>query len=128
LRLLLDTHVLLWAFMEPQRIPQKAARQMIAPENEVLASAVSAWEIAIKQSVGMLELPGPAHEWLPMACEAAQIDWIDITPMDALRVSQLPWHHRDPFDRLLVAQTQRGLTLVTHDKTLRRYEIPILLV
>ena len=101
---------------------------LVAPENDVFASAVSAWEIAIKQSVGKLELPGPAQQWLPMACEATQIDWMDITPLDALRVSLLPWHHRDPFDRLLVAQTQRGLTLVTHDKTLRRYEIPILLV
>lgn len=126
MRLLLDTHVLLWSLADPARLSQKAVETISDPDNEVVASAVNAFEIAIKQSLGKLDLPGPAEEWLPAALERTGIGWIPVTPRDALAVRALPWHHRDPFDRLLVAQTQREWTLVTHDRQLEPYGIPIL--
>jgi PIN domain nuclease of toxin-antitoxin system len=125
-RLLLDTHVLLWSLLAPERISGEVSGLIVDPANDVYVSAVSAWEIAIKQSIGKLDLPGPALGWLPDACVQAQLDWIEVSALDALRVGALPWHHRDPFDRLLIAQTARGLVLVTHDRALRSYGVPIL--
>ena len=126
MRLLLDTHVLLWALSEPKRLGRKAAAAIRNPRNEVLASAATAWEIAIKQSLGKLWLPGPAPEWLPPALEKTGIATLPITVEDALRTWALPWHHRDPFDRLLLAQAGAGLTLVTKDERMRPYDVPIL--
>jgi PIN domain nuclease of toxin-antitoxin system len=88
---------------------------------------VTALEIAIKQSLGKLELPAPAEGWLPGQVAAAGFEWLPFDAFDALAVRALPWHHRDPFDRLLVAQAGRaGRTLVTHDEHLRAYGVPIL--
>ncbi len=126
MRLLLDTHALLWALSEPQRLSTSASAAIRDPDNAVLVSAVSGLEVAIKQSLDKLELPGPAEEWLPMAVAASGFEWLPISPDDALAVRALPWHNRDPFDRLLVAQTRAGLTLVTHDRVLSRYDVPIL--
>lgn len=127
MRLLLDTHVLLWALSEPDRLTSRAADAIVDPANEVYASAVNALEIAIKQSLGKLDLPGPAEQWLPGALEQTDIDWLPVTPRDALAVGSLPWHHRNPFDRLLVAQARGGYVLVTHDRRLGAYRVPLLM-
>ncbi len=124
--LLLDTHALLWALLEPSRLRPEVAAEIAAPHNRVSVSAASLWEIAIKQSVGKLELPDQAELWLPMACRQVGIGMLPISPEAALAVRKLPWHHRDPFDRLLVAQASLGFTLVTHDEALRAYGVPIL--
>jgi PIN domain nuclease of toxin-antitoxin system len=126
LKLLLDTHVLLWALGEPAMLAEEARTAILNPENDVVASAATAWEIAIKQSLGKLELPGPAESWLPRALERAGFGWIPVTAKDALRVGALPWHHRDPFDRMLVAQTYCGYTLVTRDERIQPYGVPVL--
>lgn len=126
MRLLLDTHVVLWALLEPARLSEEVARAFVDPRNDVFVSAATAWEVAIKESLGKLALPGPARTWLPAACARAGIEWLPVTPDDALRVSDLPWHHRDPFDRLLVAQALCGYTLVTHDRRLEPYRAPVL--
>ena len=126
MKLLLDTHVLLWALSEPARLVDRVAAAIIDPENEVVVSAASAWEMAIKQSTGKLDLPGPAADWLPPEVARAGFDWIPVAPEEALAVGVLPQHHRDPFDRLLVAQASRGYVLVTHDEKLRAYGVPIL--
>jgi PIN domain nuclease of toxin-antitoxin system len=107
-------------------LPRGVAEQIVEPDNDVFVSAASAWEIAIKQSAGKLELPAQASRWLPPACAAAQFDWLEVTAEDALRTGLLPWHHRDPFDRLLVAQTARGFVLVTHDRRLHAYGVPLI--
>jgi PIN domain nuclease of toxin-antitoxin system len=107
--------------VEPDRIPLDVATAITDPANDVYVSAVSAIEVAIKISLGKLNLPGPARSWLLDACTRTGFEWIDITPEDALRLADLPWHHRDPFDRLLVAQAGRGYTLVTHDRRLAAY-------
>jgi PIN domain nuclease of toxin-antitoxin system len=125
-RLLLDTHVLLWSLVDPDRLDPHVAGLLRDPENTVLVSAASAWEIAIKQSLGKLTLPGPADAWLPTECLRAGFDWLAITPADALAVGRIPWHHRDPFDRLLVAQARGGIVLVTRDRSMAAYGVPVL--
>lgn len=126
MRLLLDTHVLLWILGDRSRITERVRHEYVDPRNEVVVSAASAWEIAIKQSLGKLETPEPAESWLPTAVEGEGMGFIAVTAEDALRVRSLPWHHRDPFDRLLVAQAMGGYTLVTHDERMRAYGVPII--
>ena len=126
MRLLLDTHVLIWALLDPDRLDARVAAMLADPDNEVVASAVSAWEIALKQSLGKLELPGPAETWLLAAVEAVGVHWLDVTPEHAVRVRSLPWHHRDPFDRLLVSQAMDGWRLVTRDTQLSAYGVAVL--
>jgi PIN domain nuclease of toxin-antitoxin system len=125
MRLLLDTHTLLWTLHDSARIPPNTLDVLRDRQSEVAVSAVSAWEIAIKQSLDKIELPAPAETWLEKAVERSGFDWIPITAGDALRVRSLPWHHRDPFDRLLIAQAMSGYTLVTHDAVIRRYGVPV---
>lgn len=126
MKLLLDTHVLLWALLDPSRLSEGASRALRDPTNTLYVSAATAWEIAIKQSIGKLVIPGPADVWLPEACHRTGIDWLPITPADALAVGRLPWHHKDPFDRMLVAQARGGLILMSVDRRLEAYGIPIL--
>jgi len=126
MRLLLDTHALLWILGEPHRVPERVKALYVEPHNDVAVSAASAWEIAIKQSLGKLELPAPAQTWLPAEVERAGMSFINVTAQDALRVGSLPWHHRDPFDRLLVAQAMAGYTLVTHDARMQPYGVPVI--
>jgi PIN domain nuclease of toxin-antitoxin system len=126
LRLLLDTHVLLWALSSPDRLSNATADALAHPSNEVFVSAASAWEIAIKQSLKKLDLPGPALDWLPQAVAQTGFTWMPVTSEDALRVGSLPWHHRDPFDRLLVAQAIEGYTLVSRDGRLSGYGVEVL--
>ena len=124
--MLLDTHVCLWALAEPGRLVPEVVGALTDPKNEIRVSAVSAWEIAIKQSLGKLTLPGPAEDWLPMALGQTGIEWMPVTSTDALRVRALPWLHRDPFDRLLIAQAMAGYTLVSKDDRLKQYDVTIL--
>jgi len=126
LRLLLDTHVCLWALSDPGELASDVVSALTDPENEVRVSAVSAWEIAIKQSLGKLDLPEPAEGWLPAALAQTGMEWIPVTSADALRVRSLPWLHRDPFDRLLIAQAMTGYELVTRDDRLKQYGVSIL--
>jgi len=123
--LVLDTHVVLWALLDPGRLSASTAEQLIDPDNTLLVSIVTAWEIAIKQSLGKLVLPGPAESWLPPACAAFHVDWLPVSHEDALRVRSLPWHHRDPFDRLLIAQIHGDRVLVSADRAFTAYGIPL---
>ncbi len=126
MRLLLDTHVLLWAISDPDEISKEARKTIQDPAVAVLVSAASAWEIAIKQSLGKIDLPRPAEAWLPREVARAGFEWLQVTHEDALRTRALPWHHRDPFDRLLVAQAMGGLTLATRDERIARYGVALL--
>ena len=120
---LLDTHVLVDLLIAPQRVAQAVRRVLGDSLNDVVVSAVSGWEIAIKTSVGKLSLP----EDLEMELLRAGISLVDITLGDGLRAGALPHHHNDPFDRMLVAQAQRrGMTLVTRDAMLAAYGVQIL--
>lgn len=118
--LLLDTHVVLWWMAgRPDRVGTKA-RAAIEIGTPVLVSAVVIWEVAIKRHLGKLDAPDDLLDQL----ERAEVDLLPITPRHADRVAALPMHHRDPFDRLLVAQAQSDeLLLVTADSNLAEYGI-----
>lgn len=121
-RLLLDTHVFLWWRSEPTRLPPEV-RDRIATADLVFVSAASAWEAAIKVSLGRLELPAS----IETGVLASGFEKLLITFSHAEQAASLPLHHRDPFDRMLVAQAQaEGLTLVTHNRLLEPYGVEIL--
>jgi PIN domain nuclease of toxin-antitoxin system len=121
-RLLLDTHVFLWWRGMPSKL-SKEARTAIAEAEIVFVSAVSAWEAAIKASLGRLELPASVAEGV----EDSGFERLPITFAHAERTALLPLHHRDPFDRMLVAQAKvEDLTLVTSDRVMRAYEVAFL--
>lgn len=123
-RLLLDTHTFLWWRGEPSRLPAEV-RSRIATADIVFVSAASAWEAAIKISLGRLELP----DTFEAGVIASGFEKLLITFAHAEHSAALPIHHRDPFDRMLIAQAQaEGLTLVTHDRQLKLYEVEILWV
>ena len=122
MRLLLDTHAALWWLTDDGRLPDEAARQIDDDSNQILLSAAVVWEVAIKRSLGKLASPGDfagamlsggAHP-LPVSIEHAAV------------VEALPWHHRDPFDRILVAQAQvERASLVSGDEALAAYGVPV---
>lgn len=121
-RLLLDTHVFLWWRGEPARLAPEV-RSRISTADIVFVSAASAWEAAIKASMGRLDLP----DTVEAGVLASGFERLLITFSHAERAAGLPPHHRDPFDRMLVAQAQaEGLTLVTHDGLLKSYDVEIL--
>lgn len=100
-----------------------AARKAIAdPEGLVYVSDVSVWEIVVKKALGKLEVPDD----LPAVLEAEPFQHLDMTIEHAFKVSELPMHHRDPFERLLIAQLVDGLTLVTRGADIVRYDVPTL--
>ncbi len=122
MRLLLDTHVLLWWLADDPALSEQA-RQLIANEPEVFVSAASAWEIAIKRALGKLEAPEDLLEVL----DTGGIVRLPIDFEHAITAAALPRHHDDPFDRMLVAQAQReGLALMTSDARIARYAVAVL--
>ena len=126
-KLLLDTHIWLWWFLEPERLPGRAVRVMEDPETTLLFSAASSWEIAIKYALKKLRLPEPPGRYIPSRLEGGAVTPMPIEHAHALRVSELPHHHRDPFDRLLIAQAQlEGATLATADLQFLLYEVDVL--
>jgi PIN domain nuclease of toxin-antitoxin system len=121
-RLLLDTHVFLWWRTDSTRLSE-AVRAEIGHGDEVYVSLASAWEAAIKVTLGRLRLPEPFE----VGVRDSEFDEMPIRFSHTERVAALPLHHRDPFDRMLVAQAAvEGLTLVTHDGRFEPYDIPLL--
>ncbi len=120
MNLLLDTHALLWAAADMPELSARARQAITQPENTVAASVVSAWEIAIKVSLG--KLTAPAN--LAAALASCGFEPRTVTFEDTEMIRTLPHHHGDPFDRLLVAQALReGMTVVTRDPIFRRYGV-----
>lgn len=120
---LLDTHILLDLLTAPQRVGREVRGVLEDPLNGVVASAASAWEIAIKASLGRLRAPDDLEAELLRE----GIRPLDITLSDALRAGALPRHHDDPFDRMLIAQAlSHEMTLVTRDRMLGSYEVRLL--
>jgi len=124
-RLLLDTHVWLWLFSAPRQVPQSVHDAL--GTSTLHWSAACVWEIANKHASGKLVLPGEPRAFVRTRSQSAGARPLDITSEHALHANVLPPHHRDPFDRLLVAQAQvEGLTLVTGDPKLSAYDVEIL--
>lgn len=124
LNLLLDTHAFLWAIDNNPDLSQEAREAIVDGNNIVFVSAATAWEISIKKAIGKLKIPNEdylqelkLHRFTPLA----------ITTEHALAVENLPPHHKDPFDRMLVAQAQiEKLRLVTRDPRIKAYAVPII--
>ncbi len=127
MRILLDTQCWLWMLAEPERLSEKARRLVAAPDNELLLSAASSWELAIKYAIGRLELPSEPAVLVPKWMAKSRVAPLTIEHEHALRVASLPHHHRDPFDRLLVAQAQvENLPILTADRQLASYDVELL--
>jgi PIN domain nuclease of toxin-antitoxin system len=125
-RLLVDTHCWLWYLLAPEKLNPDAQSLLRSDEHEVFLSAASAWEIVIKHGLGKLRLPLPPAEYIPDRVAALGHGTAPIELRHVLHLSQLPLHHRDPFDRVLVAQAQvDGLRLVTADRQLAAYAVEL---
>jgi PIN domain nuclease of toxin-antitoxin system len=122
-KVLLDTHILLWWLADDEHLPARAAATIADPDTEVVVSAASAWEISIKQAAGRLDAP----EDLLDAVVANDFGTLAITAHHAIAAGRLPAHHADPFDRMLIAQAGiEGFTLVTVDGRFSDYEVELL--
>jgi PIN domain nuclease of toxin-antitoxin system len=120
LKLLLDTHAALWFLSGDQRLGRSAERHLSDDSNRMLLSAAVVWEIAIKRSLGKLVVP---EAYLSLLLGAG-VQALAVSTDHAAAVERLPWHHRDPFDRMLVAQASiEGAALVSHDEALLPYGV-----
>ena len=121
MNLLLDTNVLLWWLADTDRLPEEVAGAIGDERNDIAVSVATIWEISIKKSLGRLTIDGDLGEHL----EGQSFRELPITGRHAAEVENLPMHHRDPFDRMLVAQARcEGLTLVTGDRQIAKYAVP----
>lgn len=122
MRYLLDTHALLWARAAPALLSEEARTVFESNETTLYVSMATLWECAIKRSIGKLELPDNFFE---IIADDYEVLGIEISHLVAY--AELPMHHRDPFDRLLVVQAQLGdLTLLTRDPNIARYDVSIM--
>ena len=123
MNLLLDTHVLLWCLENNPKLSPKVRDTIADGSNSVFVSAAVVWEMSIKESAGKLRVPENLEEVL----EENYFEMLPITIRHALALSDLPAHHKDPFDRMLIAQALvENLTLVTRDTVISQYEVPVL--
>lgn len=121
MRLLLDTHVMLWWLTDDAALPESVRAAIVASDSEVFVSAASAWEIAIKHSLDRLDFP---VEQMPDILDTAGFTPLPIAIAHAVAAGALPRHHADPFDRMIVAQAQcEGLTVVSLDRQIARYAV-----
>ncbi|MFJ5547728.1 type II toxin-antitoxin system VapC family toxin [Streptomyces sp. NPDC093225] len=122
MKLLADTHVVLWWLLDSPQLSDEI-KDLLDTESLAHVSAVTPWELTVKQALGKLEGP----EDLPERARDCQLRPLPITGHHGIRAAQLPFHHRDPFDRMLIAQAQtEGLTLVTRDKSIPLYDVPVM--
>ncbi len=124
MRLLLDTHALIWMVSLDDKLSEKAKTLILDTDNELFLSVASIWEISIKASLGKLILQQPIEQIINQQVQINGVQLISIEAAHALAVSTLPWHHRDPFDRLIIAQSQlENLTILGCDTAMDVYEI-----
>ena len=127
MRLLLDTCTFLWMVADPERLSPRARELVVDPASEVYLSAASCWEIAVKHRLGKLPLPAPPERFVPAMRDRHGIEPLPIGEAATLHTAKLPELHRDPFDRLLVAQAiMDALIVLTPDEAIRGYPAPSL--
>lgn len=127
MNLLLDTQALLWWREGSSKLGSRARVTIAKNAAAVRVSAATAWEIAIKVRAGRLRLADPLHVWMPAALERSGFGTLNVTIVHAVTVANLPDHHADPFDRLLIAQAQiEDLTIVTADTAFDDYDVKVL--
>jgi len=124
MKYLLDTSIFLWALGAEHKLNQKARDLLSSSASELYLSAVSSWEIAIKFALATLVLPKPPSQFIPNAIGLLALRSLDITHFHSLAAGELKLHHRDPFDRMLIAQTRtENMVLLTADRTFLKYEV-----
>ncbi len=127
MKLLLDTQCWLWWFTQPERLNEEAITQIDDETNELWLSVASVWEMGIKVAIGKLSLPEPLDSYISSRMGQLGARSLEIKASHAIQVSALPLHHRDPFDRMLIAQAQmENVMLVSADPIFRKYDISLL--
>jgi PIN domain nuclease of toxin-antitoxin system len=124
MKLLLDTHAMLWFFWDDPQLSANAKQLIVDPNNQKLVSIASVWEIAIKAAVGKIQLGEPAQTFLAREITRNNFDLLPISLEHATAVETLPMHHRDPFDRLLIAQAMiEQADVVSIDSVFDSYQV-----
>ena len=127
MRILLDTQCWLWTVNSPEKFSVAARRQVRETQHELYLSSVSAMEISIKYSIGKLRLHIPPSEFIPVLMNFERVSLIPVDFTHAIRLADLPFHHRDPFDRLLIAQAQvENLPVMTADPRFESYDLEVI--
>ncbi len=127
MRALLDTHIFLWWIIADARLPSRVREIIADGKNELFFSAASCWEIAIKTQLGRISLPGRPDVFISEQMTMNAVQGLPIQASHALHVFNLPHLHRDPFDRIIVAQSQlEGLPIITSDALIAQYDIKII--
>lgn len=127
MKALLDTHAFLWWIVDDPQLSARARKRIGSGDNAIHLSAASAWELAIKARLGRLTVHEPLEAFVARQLSLNGFAALPVQVSHALRVQRLPDHHRDPFDRLLVAQAQlEDMPLITADRQIRRYEVDVI--
>ena len=127
MKYLLDTGIFLWSLDAVHRLNRHAKNLLSSPTSELFLSAASSWEIAIKFQSGSLRLPKAPSQFVPDGSASLGIRPLDITHQHTLQAGALPVYHRDPFDRMLIAQAQaESMVLLTADRQLRKYSVQMI--
>jgi PIN domain nuclease of toxin-antitoxin system len=121
---LLDSNVFLWSSGAPEKLNRQATTILSSGSSEVYLSAASSWEIAIKFALRLLKLPSPPSQFIPHAMRVLALRPLDITHFHSVAAGELPRHHRDPFDRMLIAQARsETMVLLTADSAFAKYDV-----
>jgi len=127
LKYLLDTNIFLWSNGAPEKLNRQAVTILSSVSSEIYLSAASSWEIAIKFALRTLRLPSPPSQFIPDTLRILSIRSLQISHFHALAAGALPPHHRDPFDRMLIAQAgSEEMVLLTADKIFAKYDVEML--
>jgi PIN domain nuclease of toxin-antitoxin system len=125
MRFLLDTHILLWFLENDSKLSTQVREVITNPENLIFVSAISAWEISIKQSLGKLIAPSNLEE----ALRFSRLEVLEMKLVHGIKVADLPMYHKDPFDRMLIAQALvERLSIITVDGKFKFYDVPLLII
>lgn len=127
MKLLLDTHIFIWWADQPERLSRAACSALEDETNDLMLSVVSVWEMQIKMQLGKLKLSLPLKELVKNQQETNDLTFLPVTLPHVLTLDALPFHHKDPFDRLLIAQSiEEGLTIVSADSKFSAYSVKLL--
>ena len=126
MRFLLDTHTFLWLHGDPGRVPARLAKELSSPASSLFLSVVSAQEMVLKHALGKLVLPESPRAFVESRCTAGSIDLLPLLPAHIWALAALPLHHRNPFDRCLIAQAMvEDLVLVSADRQFESYQVAL---
>ena len=124
MNLLLDTHCWLWALGQPEKLTPDASALISDRTNQLYLSTASIWELGIKTQLGKIQLPESFESFVPKRLQVFQMIPLSISPSHAIVAATLPLHHKDPFDRMIIAQAQcENLSILTNDTFFRDYEV-----